>query len=79
MLKTFIVGAVAGGVAYWLWGDQINHFVEVGTRDLRERAANTLKQAELHVDTASETIGGTIHAGQEAILPNPRGTLRTAK
>ena len=79
MLKTFIVGAVAGGVAYWLWGDQINRLVDIGTRDLRARAANTLKQAELLVDSASETIGGTIHAGQEAILPSPRSTLRTAK
>lgn len=78
MLKTFIVGAVAGGVAYWLWGKEINDFIEAGTRDLRARAADTLKQAESLVDTTSETINETIHAGQEAMRPS-RSTLRSAK
>jgi hypothetical protein len=77
MLKSFIVGAVAGGVAYWLWGNEINRFIEAGTRDLRARTADTLKQAESLVETASETINETIHAGQEAV--RPRGTLRSAR
>ena len=79
MLKSFIVGAVAGAVAYWLWGDEIRRLVDVRTRDLRARAANTLKQAESLVQSASETIGETIHAGQEAVRPSPRSTLRSAK
>ena len=32
MIKAFVVGAIAGGVAYWLWGNEINRMVEVGTR-----------------------------------------------
>jgi hypothetical protein len=79
MIKSFVVGAVAGGVAYWLWGDEIRRLVDVGTRDLRARAANTLKQAESLVESASETIGETIHAGQEAVRPSPRSALRSAK
>jgi hypothetical protein len=79
MLKSFIVGAVAGGVAYWLWGNEINRLIDVGTRDFRARAANTLKEAESLVESASQTIGGTIHAGQEAMRPSPRSTtLRSA-
>lgn len=79
MLKSFIVGVVAGGVAYWWWGDEIRRFIDTGTLDLRKRAADTLKQAESLVETASETIGQTIHAGQEAMRPSPRSSLRSAK
>ena len=79
MIKAFVVGAVAGGVAYWLWGNEINRLVEVGTRDLRAKAANKLKDAETLVESASQTIGQTIHAGQEAVRPSPRNTtLRSA-
>ena len=78
MLKSFIVGVVAGGVAYWLWENEIR-LRRAGTRDLRARAADTLKQAESLVESASETIGETIHAGQEAMRPAPRSTLRSAK
>jgi hypothetical protein len=77
MIKAFVVGAVAGGVAYWLWGNEINRMVEVGTRDLRAKAANKLKEAESLVESASETIGQTIHAGQEAVRPR-NTTLRSA-
>ena len=79
MLKSLIVGAVAGGVAYWLWGDQINRAIETGTRDLRARAADSLKQAESLVETATGTINETIHAGQEALRPASRSSLRSAK
>ena len=79
MLKSFIVGVVAGGVAYWLWGDEIRRVVDASTLDLRKRTADTLKQAETLVQNASETIGGTIHAGQEAVRPSPRSSLRSAK
>jgi hypothetical protein len=79
MLKSFVVGVVAGGVAYWLWGDEIRRLVDSGTLDLRKRAADTLKQAEAVVESASETIGQTIHAGQEAMRPAARSSLRSAK
>ena len=79
MLKSFIVGVVAGGVAYWLWEDEIRRFVDTGTFDIRKRAADTLKQAEAIVESASETLGQTIHAGQEAMRPAARSSLRSAK
>ena len=79
MLKSFVVGVVAGGVAYWLWGDEIRRLVDSGTLDFRKRAADTLKQAESVVESASETIGQTIHAGQEAMRPAARSSLRSAK
>ncbi|HZV94828.1 MAG TPA: hypothetical protein VFF62_02830 [Candidatus Nitrosocosmicus sp.] len=79
MLKSFVVGVIAGGVAYWLWEDEIRRFVDANTLDIRKRAADTLKQAESLVESASETIGQTIHAGQEAMRPAARSSIRSAK
>ncbi len=61
------------------WGDEIRRLVDSGTFDLRKRAADTLKQAEAVVESASETIGQTIHAGQEVMRPAARSSLRSAK
>jgi hypothetical protein len=68
-MKLFIFGALAGGIAAFVWRDEISHYLDTSTRTLRARTADTLKQAEELVETAGEKIGGTIHAGQDAIRP----------
>lgn len=68
-MKLFIVGAVAGAVAAYVWREEIGRYIDTSTRTLRTRTADTLKQAEEMVETATERIGETIHAGQEAIRP----------
>jgi hypothetical protein len=69
-MKGFIVGAVAGGIAMYLWGDQISRYVEDNTRGFRTRAADTLKQAGDKIGSASEKIGETLSAGEEALRPS---------
>ena len=78
MLKSFVVGVIAGGVAYWLWEDEIRRFVDANTLDIRKRAADTLKQAESLVESASETIGQTIHAQSADVLQVEAGSLYPA-
>jgi hypothetical protein len=70
-MKGFIVGALAGGIAVYLWGDQIRSYVEDNTRGMRTRAADTLKHASDAMGSASEKIHDTISAGEEAIRPSP--------
>jgi hypothetical protein len=70
-MKGFIVGALAGGIAVYLWGDQIRSYVEDSTRGFRERTADTLKQAGERMGSMSEKISDTISAGEEAIRPSP--------
>ncbi|HKZ07222.1 MAG TPA: YtxH domain-containing protein [Methylomirabilota bacterium] len=70
-MRGFIVGALAGGIAMYLWRDQIRGYVEDNTRGLRERTADTLKQAGERMGSMSEKINDTISAGEEAIRPSP--------
>jgi hypothetical protein len=72
-MKSFIMGAVAGGIAMYLWRDQIERYLDTGTRDIRTRAADKLKKAGELMETASGKIGETIEAGQEAIRPPVTG------
>jgi|Tabmets5t2r1_1033131.scaffolds.fasta_scaffold326585_1 hypothetical protein len=70
-MRGFIVGALAGGIAVYLWGDQIKSYMEESTRGVRTRAADSLKHAGDVMGSASEKIGDTISAGEEAIRPSP--------
>jgi gas vesicle protein len=72
-MKGFLMGAVAGAVAMYLWRDEIERYLDTGTRDLRTRAADKLKKAGELMETASGKIGETLEAGQEAIRPTVTG------
>ena len=73
MLKSFVVGVVAGGVAYWLWGDEIRRFANTKSRTARLAAADTLKAvqstAEDMFDSAKDQVTSTLQSGQDAIRP----------
>jgi hypothetical protein len=72
----FIVGAIAGGVAIWMWGDELREYVDRRTRSLRSKAADKLQLVqevtETALDTAKDQISAGLQSGQEAIRP-PKG------
>ena len=68
-MKGFIVGALAGAVAMYIWHDEIGRYLDSRTSGLRTRAADTLKQAGDLMESASQAIGKSLAAGQEAIRP----------
>ena len=39
----FVIGAIAGGAAMWLYGDQIRGYLDTKTRTARTKAADGLK------------------------------------
>ena len=69
----FIVAGIAGGVAFWLWGDQIRRFATIRSREVRETAANAIQSVQDRtgemLDTAKEQVSTTLQAGQDAIRP----------
>jgi hypothetical protein len=69
----FIVGAIAGGLAVWYWGEQIREFAENRTQGVRRGAADTLrsveKTAEGVLDRTKEQVSSVLQAGQDAINP----------
>jgi hypothetical protein len=69
----FIIGAVAGSVAIWVWGDNLRRYANAGTRVVRMRTADTLRaveeKAEGVLDTAKEQVHSTLEAGQAVVRP----------
>ena len=45
MMK-FLVGAVAGALAMWYWGDELRDYLDNKTRDVRDRAVEKLQTVE---------------------------------
>jgi hypothetical protein len=69
----FILGAVAGSLAMWLWGDELRRYAETRTRAIRERTADTLQAVDTKagdvLDTARDQVHATLTSGQEAVRP----------
>lgn len=73
MLSRFMLGAIAGGIAVYVWGDEIRRFANTKGRTARLAAADTLKAvqstAEEMFDTAKGQVTSTLQSGQDAIRP----------
>ncbi len=69
----FIMGAIAGAVAVWAWGDELRRYMEKRTRGVRVKAADQLQMVqeatESALDTAKEQISSRLQSGQDAIRP----------
>jgi hypothetical protein len=52
----FVIGAIAGGAAMWVYGDQIRGYLDTKTRTARTKAADGLK-----------TVAQTLEEGASAI------------
>lgn len=62
----FIVGAIAGGVAVWMWGDELRGYLAERTRGVRAKTADQIQM----VQQVAETITSTLQSGQDAIRPS---------
>lgn len=63
MIKSFLAGAIAGGVVMWFWGDQIRDAIDDATSGVRGRAAEQLHGVadtlQSVADTVDQGLGGT--------------------
>jgi len=57
-MKGFIIGAIAGGVAMWLYGDQIREYVDDMTSGVRERTAAKLEDAADRLQSVAQSVEG---------------------
>jgi hypothetical protein len=71
----FVLGALAGGLAIFFWGEEVRRFANSRTRSIRASAADTLKAvedtAEDLLDRTKEQVTSTLEAGRDAIRPTP--------
>jgi len=73
MLSRFLLGAIVGGIAVYVWGDEISRFANTKGRSARLAAADTLKAvqstAEEMFDSAKDQVTSPLQSGQDAIRP----------
>jgi len=73
MVSRFLLGAIVGGIAVYVWGEEISRFANTKGRSARLAAADTLKAvqstAEEMFDSAKDQVTSTLQSGQDAIRP----------
>ena len=73
--KVLVLGAIIGAAVMWLWGRQMQEYVEEKTRGMRTKAAEGVRTAEEKVgeflQDTTEDVREALRAGQEAIRPAP--------
>jgi hypothetical protein len=69
----FVLGALAGGLVVWFWGDELRRLADSKTRDVRIMAAEKLQAVEGKaadiLDRTKEQVSSTLQASQDAIRP----------
>lgn len=72
-MMRFVMGAVAGALAMWYWGEDIRDYVDSKTRGVRDKAVEKLQSVEEKagdmLDRTKEQVSSTLQAGQNAIRP----------
>jgi hypothetical protein len=56
VIKSFMVGAIAGAAVMYLYGERIRQYADDMTGDLRERTAETLEGAAERLQTVAHTV-----------------------
>ena len=71
MLSRFMLGAIVGGIAVYVWGEDLRRMIEGRGRNARTAAADALHSvqttAEELFDAARDQVTATLEAGQEAV------------
>lgn len=73
MLSRFVLGVVVGGLAVWVWGEDLRRMANTKSRGARFVAADALQSvqstAEELFDSAKEGVTSTLQAGQDVVRP----------
>src|SRR5207237_3785246 len=56
VIKSLLVGAIAGGAVMWIYGDRIRDYIDDMTMNVRERAAAGLEGAAERLQTVADTV-----------------------
>ncbi len=72
-MSRFVLGAIVGAIAVYVWGEELRRFADSRGRNARLAAADGLRSvqstAEGLFDSAKEQVTATLQAGQDAIRP----------
>jgi hypothetical protein len=63
--KVFVLGAIMGAAVVWLWGREMEEYVEEKTRGVRTRAAEGLRAVEEKAGKVLGRGGDALHRVDE--------------
>ena len=67
----FVLGAIMGAAVVWLWGREMEEYVEEKAGKVLDRGADALRRVDEFVQDTREDVSEALRAGQEAIRPAP--------
>lgn len=77
----FMAGAIAGGVAVWVWGDRLRELAQDKSGRVRDTVARGLETvqatAEGALDSAKEQVRSGLQAGQDYVRSEDRKSSTT--
>ena len=65
--RAFVLGAVIGAAVVWLWGREIEAFVEQKARGVRTRAAEGVRAVEEKAGKVLDCGGAALRRGDELL------------
>jgi hypothetical protein len=65
MIKSFLVGAIAGGMVMWFWGDQVREVLDDATSGVRTRTAEQLQGVADTLQSVADTVDQGLSGAQQ--------------
>jgi hypothetical protein len=63
--EAFVLGSIMGAAVVWLWGREIEEYVEERTRRVRTRAADGVRAVETTAETVLDRGGDALRRADE--------------
>jgi hypothetical protein len=63
--EAFVLGSIMGAAVVWLWGREIEEYVEERTRRVRTRAADGVRAVEATAETVLDRGGDALRRADE--------------
>jgi hypothetical protein len=63
--EAFVLGSIMGAAVVWLWGRQMEEYVEERTRRVRTRAADGVRAVETTAETVLDRGGDALRRADE--------------
>jgi len=78
MVKGFILGAMVGGIAMWMWHDSLQEYAEHNFAPVRSKAGDVLwtvqQKSEGLLDSAKERVSTRLESARNRIRPAAAAT-----
>ena len=76
MIKSFMVGAIAGAAVVYFYGEQIKKYADEMTGDLRERTAETIGSAAERLQNVAQTVEDGLTGAAEQVQKAQKAARR---